>query len=674
MAVFPSVTLLDNFNRADVGPPPSASWTTAFGTTGLKVLSNQLAAGAAGFQLSYWNAATFGADVHVTFDLPTIANGKAFESWLFHGLSPTNGYLISFYGPSTLSIDKFVAGVQSSIGSSTATTFASGDSIGWSIEGSTITIYRLPSGSSTWASALSVTDSTFAGTTGRNLGFTLQDTTNRIDNVSAANVTAGALATPFPGATTLDDFTRANTGPPPGPRWATPPATSAGSLPISGNGLQVISNVVANAGTTWANADWDTQFGPGLVVFATISTIGANGTWAGLSTVIPNTDSRYTTELTFDTVGGHALRVYKYAAGERVRLDSGSVVSGWAAGDGLALEVKDDKVNTWRRAGLTGTWAIVQTTTDSAFQPGVKAARIQLLGTTPRLDDFGAATVSSTPQVPATFTDTPGNLVAVPVEIGTTLFAIYRGSTGSPYTVRSDKYTGADVTGPAAAVVSVTSTTTTSVSIEAIMPADPDTIAYEIRTLNGATPPGLSQSNGTIVQAETATTPGATITKTISGLTAGQQISGRVFVKDTSGNWNNGATATFTAIAASVPAFVSRYRSDGTTVVADATTAGGPGVILEYQLDPANMITGGANVHLRFITGTDNATPPTTSIETIFSRTTPTRFKYQDSGGTWQVYPTGGLPSADWGRKVRVLTSPLASGTLYGSLRIEQLN
>src|SRR5262245_49483491 len=37
-------SILDNFNRPDQGPPPSASWSNEYGEAGLKVISNQLAA------------------------------------------------------------------------------------------------------------------------------------------------------------------------------------------------------------------------------------------------------------------------------------------------------------------------------------------------------------------------------------------------------------------------------------------------------------------------------------------------------------------------------------------------------------------------------------------------------------------------------------------------------
>lgn len=51
---FPRTTVLDNFNRANEGPPPSSSWVTSAGT-GLKVSGNVCTRDAAGEQAATWN-------------------------------------------------------------------------------------------------------------------------------------------------------------------------------------------------------------------------------------------------------------------------------------------------------------------------------------------------------------------------------------------------------------------------------------------------------------------------------------------------------------------------------------------------------------------------------------------------------------------------------------------
>ncbi len=55
-----AANLLDSFNRANEGPPPSSSWTTFVGSgTGLKVVSNAVAGDTGGFEKAYWNPTTF---------------------------------------------------------------------------------------------------------------------------------------------------------------------------------------------------------------------------------------------------------------------------------------------------------------------------------------------------------------------------------------------------------------------------------------------------------------------------------------------------------------------------------------------------------------------------------------------------------------------------------------
>ena len=54
---FPATGILDNFNRANEGPPPSASWTTDNDSlpNGLQVISNQCGSPAAQGMGAIWN-------------------------------------------------------------------------------------------------------------------------------------------------------------------------------------------------------------------------------------------------------------------------------------------------------------------------------------------------------------------------------------------------------------------------------------------------------------------------------------------------------------------------------------------------------------------------------------------------------------------------------------------
>jgi hypothetical protein len=65
---FPTTGVLDNFNRADEGPPPSANWTDTWTGLGGGTLVNSNELGTPFYGDSYWSASTFGpnSEVYVT--------------------------------------------------------------------------------------------------------------------------------------------------------------------------------------------------------------------------------------------------------------------------------------------------------------------------------------------------------------------------------------------------------------------------------------------------------------------------------------------------------------------------------------------------------------------------------------------------------------------------------
>jgi hypothetical protein len=268
------------------------------------------------------------------------------------------------------------------------------------------------------------------------------------------------------------------------------------------------------------------------------------------------------------------------------------------------------------------------------------------------------------------FSDTNGNAVAVPLSTGASkLYGLYRASTASPYSLRSDFVNlggGADTTAPSQAAVTATGVTSTTVSLSAVMPSDADVSEYEVRYLTGGTAPATNRTNGTISTAATATSASATVTPSITGLTASTRITGRVFVKDTTGNWNTGAT--FTAVPVTSPAFVGRFRSDGVTAVATATDPLCD--ILVWQLVATDFETGGANAHMRARVGTDAVTPPTVSIYEIVS-TSATAWQYKDQNSVWTNWPSAGLTSFDWARQIRLVNNTTQTSQ-FVSIRIEQ--
>ena len=375
---------------------------------------------------------------------------------------------------------------------------------------------------------------------------------------------------------------------------------------------------------------------------------------------------------------------------------TGSTYDTMANGPAIAMVAKANYCIFGRLDRNTGTWDFYKSTNGTSWSSpsgwtGLTMGRAQLAlsGSNFYLvhtDSYGA--ISTTAQglsyrlitaatdsmgSASTFSDTNGNPVAVPIDTGTSkLYAIYRGSTASAYTFRSDFVSiggGGDITAPGAATVVVSSVTNSGVFLTVTIPADVDVAEYEVRYLTGATAPATDRSDGTISTAATAVTASDVVTPSITSLTAGTRITGRVFVKDSSGNWNTGAP--FTAVPVTQPEFLSRYRSDGTTTVSDGITAGGNNVILEFQLASTDFETGGSNAAFRLRIGYDPATPPTTSFFDMTSASADGTFKYESSPGVWTTVPSAGLGSSNWGKKLRVYTSTTQTSQ-YGSLRVEQ--
>lgn len=141
--VFPTTPVLDDFNRADQGPPPSSSWTDGFlAINGLAVISNQCGA-PANFGNSYWNPATFGPDCEV---FATVAAHSSFPKvWARlkePGSDTVDGYCLSA-SSTDWTFFRVDNGVLTQIGAAlTGVGCANGDQVGLRIVGSKLTAYK----------------------------------------------------------------------------------------------------------------------------------------------------------------------------------------------------------------------------------------------------------------------------------------------------------------------------------------------------------------------------------------------------------------------------------------------------------------------------------------------------------------------------------------------------
>jgi hypothetical protein len=181
---FPVTGLVDDFNRADTGPPPSANWTTGgfpSAANGLSVVSNQcvLATAPAG---GYWNAAVYGPESEAYCTVVSLTGSAQVGLYVRLNNQPSNttGYFAEFAsGAGTTRISRLDNGVA------TALVFAvlglaNGDVVGIEAKGQNLTAYK------NGTSILSTTDSTYL--TSGNIGLRVAQTTTIIDDFSGGTI------------------------------------------------------------------------------------------------------------------------------------------------------------------------------------------------------------------------------------------------------------------------------------------------------------------------------------------------------------------------------------------------------------------------------------------------------------------------------------------------------
>lgn len=183
---FPTTSVLDNFNRTNEGPPPSASWSgPVFSGHGqLKVSSNTCIPDGAGNKNDYWNVATFGPDSEAFVTITS----KGATAWVdvfvrlaSPGTTGVDGYSVEMdSGAATVTHYRIDNGVLTALGSAISQAFSNGDALGLKIVGSTLQAYRQPSGGS-WAT-LGTTRSDSTYTAAGNIGLHAANTSVVMDD------------------------------------------------------------------------------------------------------------------------------------------------------------------------------------------------------------------------------------------------------------------------------------------------------------------------------------------------------------------------------------------------------------------------------------------------------------------------------------------------------------
>ncbi len=168
---FPTTGVLDAFNRANEGPPPSANWTSAWENNQFSVVGNQCEHTGAlnDYSTAHWNVSTFGPDseCYVTVVAKPTNNDDELGvgcRMANIGAGTTDGYMMTPRVKSAATDEfrlfRFDNGVSTQLGAAVTQEIATGDAIGIEAIGSTIKAFYKASGGS-WTEVMSRTDATY---------------------------------------------------------------------------------------------------------------------------------------------------------------------------------------------------------------------------------------------------------------------------------------------------------------------------------------------------------------------------------------------------------------------------------------------------------------------------------------------------------------------------------
>jgi hypothetical protein len=171
--------ILDGFNRANEGPPPSTSWTNL--NAGLKVVSNVCVANAAN-SVDYYNVGTYGPDCEVYGTVTTKpASGQSIAFYLrlkdVGSIATVDGYLVLALvqaGTDILRVQRLDNGTATTLGADVSQEYATSDKFLLRATGSTLIMERNN------AIAATRSDTTY-GAAG-NLGAAIGDTVGAFDD------------------------------------------------------------------------------------------------------------------------------------------------------------------------------------------------------------------------------------------------------------------------------------------------------------------------------------------------------------------------------------------------------------------------------------------------------------------------------------------------------------
>lgn len=178
--------LLDDYNRANTGPPAGPIWSglTFWGdSSGLLVTGNQMATSGSGYRCDYTTLSyPRSASVGHRFAIPTAASG-VFIAWLLTDPSGPDGYGIRYDGTGSNELLKYTGGSATWLGG-WSQSWVNGDELCLiANDDGTLSAWHYSSGS--WVKKVEVTDTTYTGSF--HIGYTINSDAFRVDNTFGGN-------------------------------------------------------------------------------------------------------------------------------------------------------------------------------------------------------------------------------------------------------------------------------------------------------------------------------------------------------------------------------------------------------------------------------------------------------------------------------------------------------
>lgn len=327
---FPSTGILDSFDRANEGPPPSAEWTTPAGVSGL-IVSGSLCAANAANALGIFSASSVGPNCEAYYTVTTATGAAAqVQVWArakdIASAATIDGYSISVTEAATDSwaINSITNGIASQLGASFGQEVSNGDSIGIECFGSNIAAWYKASGGS-WIKLAERTDTTYAAS--GYIGIGIMDTTGRVNDFGGGTTVEEGAAV----AGAVGDGHGISTGPTYGAFQVNAFQNSAFQIYNAGGGASYNETGAGVAGAVPSGADIRAQVDSGVGDAGAVASGAERFAWAdsgvGIAGGIASGAEQFTwTETAVGVAGGDA-----YGADRLSWTDTGAGIAGAGA-------------------------------------------------------------------------------------------------------------------------------------------------------------------------------------------------------------------------------------------------------------------------------------------------------------------------------------------------------